>query len=58
MVMRIGKTEKAWKDLYLQAKREIEDLKAENSRLKQQEYAAHRNIERLASSSGNRPIGF
>lgn len=54
--MRVGKTEKAWKDLYLQAKREIEDLKAENSHLKQQEYAAHRNIERLASSSRNRPV--
>ena len=56
--MRVGKTEKAWKDLYLQTKREIADLKAENSHLKQQVDATHRNIERLATQRWNRPVGF
>lgn len=56
--MKVGKIEKAWKDLYLQAKKEIGDLRAENEHLKQQVDEAHRNIERLATSSWERPVGF
>lgn len=56
--MKVGKTEKAWKDLYLQAKREIGDLKAENERLKAERDNANRNVERLSALSWSRPVGF
>lgn len=58
MVMRVGKTEKAWKDLYLQTKREIADLKAENSHLKQQVDAIHRNIEDWPPKGGMGLLDF
>lgn len=48
----------AWKELYLQAKAEIEILRAENEKLRAERDNANRNIERLSAIQWNRPVGF
>lgn len=48
----------AWKELYLQAKAEIEILRAENEKLRAERDNANRNIERLSAMQWNRPVGF
>lgn len=48
----------AWKELYLQAKAEIEILRSENEKLRAERDNALRNIERLSALEWNRPVGF
>lgn len=48
----------AWKELYFQAKAEIEILSAENEKLRAERDNATRNIERLSAMEWNHPVEF
>lgn len=48
----------AWKELYNQAKAEIENLKTENEKLRAERDDANRKVERLLAIQWNHPVGF